>query len=339
MPRLPALACLLVLGAGPTARAGEAVTVELVGTALVGKGRPQVIVRVQQEVAGLSLELSSKDGASVRRKTGRLGRGAVQTFELEHPPGVAQWTGRLVVTPKRGESGEIPLVFETTLLAPPTLTVGPDAVDLDARTVTLAVDREAPTIALKVIGDDGAPLAELQETLAGAKAGAPLTLAWKTSSTARVLRIDVRATDRHGYYQELELYPWRIEIPHEDVLFPTGEAVIAAAEQPKLETALGELRAAVARYGRFARVALFVEGHTDTVGDAGSNRTLSAARAQAIARWFRSRGLTLPISYAGLGEDAPLVPTADAIDEPRNRRAAYIVAVEPPAGPRWRRLP
>jgi hypothetical protein len=59
--------------------------------------------------------------------------------------------------------------------------------------------------------------------------------------------------------------------------------------------------------------------HTDTVATAEYNQELSTRRAQALARWFRSHGLKLPIACAGMGERALKVKTADEVDEPRNR--------------------
>jgi hypothetical protein len=38
----------------------------------------------------------------------------------------------------------------------------------------------------------------------------------------------------------------------------------------------------------------------------------------------------IPIAFEGFGETALLVPTPDETDEPRNRRADYIIADEPP---------
>ncbi len=77
-------------------------------------------------------------------------------------------------------------------------------------------------------------------------------------------------------------------------------------------------------------VKLFIAGHTDTVGSTAENRKLSLERARAIATWFHERGLPLPVAYAGFGEEALKVKTADNTDEPRNRRADYIVGVEEP---------
>jgi hypothetical protein len=39
------------------------------------------------------------------------------------------------------------------------------------------------------------------------------------------------------------------------------------------------------------------------------------------------------IAFEGLGERSLLVKTADEVDEPRNRRVDYILALEPPALP------
>ena len=79
-------------------------------------------------------------------------------------------------------------------------------------------------------------------------------------------------------------------------------------------------------------------GHTDSVGDPASNRKLSFNRAKAIAGYFRARGLSLPIYYVGMGEDAPAVDAPDETDEPRNRRAQYIVSVDAPAAVKWTKL-
>jgi outer membrane protein OmpA-like peptidoglycan-associated protein len=73
---------------------------------------------------------------------------------------------------------------------------------------------------------------------------------------------------------------------------------------------------------------------------------LSQRRAQAIAAWFRKRGLRIPIAFEGFGEHALAVATADDTDEPRNRRVDYILSVEEPQlkasgafRPAWKRIP
>src|SRR5690606_41646206 len=82
----------------------------------------------------------------------------------------------------------------------------------------------------------------------------------------------------------------------------------------------------------------YIVGHTETVADAASNKVLSLRRAEAIARYFRRKGVTIPILYTCFGEERPLVPTPDETDEPRNRRAEYIISVEDPVPARWQKL-
>lgn len=68
-----------------------------------------------------------------------------------------------------------------------------------------------------------------------------------------------------------------------------------------------------------------VAGHTDTVGATNSNRALSIARASAVkaalvGNGFRARN----VHISGLGEGAQLVPTADGVKQPENRRAEIM---------------
>jgi outer membrane protein OmpA-like peptidoglycan-associated protein len=124
-----------------------------------------------------------------------------------------------------------------------------------------------------------------------------------------------------------------VRIPHEEVVFPTGQATVQPSEEAKLDAAYLRIVSAVEKVRKAEPtmvVRLFVAGHTDTVGPSPDNRKLSLDRARAISGWFRTRGLPLPILYAGFGEDALKVKTPDNTDEQANRRADYIVGVEEP---------
>src|SRR5205823_5647645 len=110
-----------------------------------------------------------------------------------------------------------------------------------------------------------------------------------------------------------------------------------ATEEPKLTAALPSLEKAIKRYSEAVKVAgatirLYVSGYTDTVGPASSNRSLSDARAHAIAQWFRKKGVTVPIYARGFGEDILKVETPDETPEQKNRRADYDVGVNGPSG-------
>jgi OmpA-OmpF porin, OOP family len=69
-----------------------------------------------------------------------------------------------------------------------------------------------------------------------------------------------------------------------------------------------------------------VIGHTDRVGAIDYNDTLSLRRAERVRRDFVERAIpTSAINVAGRGEREPIVPTADEVSEPRNRRVEINV--------------
>ena len=71
---------------------------------------------------------------------------------------------------------------------------------------------------------------------------------------------------------------------------------------------------------------VLVIGHTDTVGDVAGNDRLSAQRAERVKGFLVEIGIPADrIRTAGRGEREPLVPTADNVEEPRNRRVEINV--------------
>jgi outer membrane protein OmpA-like peptidoglycan-associated protein len=69
-----------------------------------------------------------------------------------------------------------------------------------------------------------------------------------------------------------------------------------------------------------------VIGHTDTVGNDEFNDKLSLERAQAVREILIGMGMpTANITAAGRGKRELLVPTADNVNEPRNRRVEISV--------------
>jgi outer membrane protein OmpA-like peptidoglycan-associated protein len=71
---------------------------------------------------------------------------------------------------------------------------------------------------------------------------------------------------------------------------------------------------------------VLVIGHTDTVGDLAGNDRLSAQRAERVKGFLVDIGIPADrIHTAGRGEREPLVPTADGVEEPRNRRVEINV--------------
>jgi len=71
---------------------------------------------------------------------------------------------------------------------------------------------------------------------------------------------------------------------------------------------------------------VLVVGHTDTMGDTLDNDRLSAQRAERMKGHLVEIGIPPDrIRIAGRGERELLIPTADSVDEPRNRRVEIIV--------------
>ena len=71
---------------------------------------------------------------------------------------------------------------------------------------------------------------------------------------------------------------------------------------------------------------MVVTGHTDSTGALTANDTLSLSRAKAVAQLLVDKGAVASrLEAVGRGKRELLVPTADEVDEPQNRRVEIIV--------------
>lgn len=101
--------------------------------------------------------------------------------------------------------------------------------------------------------------------------------------------------------------------------FRTGTTTLTDDSQKKIE----EVFRAV-RNRNFPVIA--VVGHTDRVGSAGNNEILAFERAKIVAKGLVAAGADPKlIEISSHGENNPLVPTADSIREPRNRRVEISI--------------
>ncbi len=74
---------------------------------------------------------------------------------------------------------------------------------------------------------------------------------------------------------------------------------------------------------------LRVEGHTDNVGSASFNQSLSLRRADVVARALARHGLPLAqMEIRGLGKDKPIVDNDTPENRSQNRRVAVIVPAQ-----------
>lgn len=96
--------------------------------------------------------------------------------------------------------------------------------------------------------------------------------------------------------------------------FEEGSNVLTADSQAEFAKVRAEIVARVA-------AEVVVIGHTDSVGSAQGNDELSKQRAGAIAALLVEAGIPAEkLETVGRGERELLVPTADEVAEPKNRR-------------------
>jgi len=103
------------------------------------------------------------------------------------------------------------------------------------------------------------------------------------------------------------------------VFFDFDKSNITAQAQATINDAI-----AAAKAGNSTRVIL--TGHTDRAGAEQYNMALSVRRGEAVkAAMIRGSIPAANIVVIGRGESAPLVPTADGVREPQNRRVEIVI--------------
>ncbi len=174
------------------------------------------------------------------------------------------------------------------------------------------------------------------------KANERITLKWDDPSD--VFLVKVHFDGEQGQFGDHILAPMAIEIPHTEVVFDSGQALIKGEQSPKLDEAaavamhkLDSVEKAKAAVGNMLAgsgyvAKLYISGYTDTVGQPGKNQTLSEQRAKAIADYFQKKGVWSEIYFTGMGERGLKVQTGDSVDEEKNRRAVYVISFQPPTG-------
>lgn len=338
MARLLPLALLL-----PSVASATAVDVSLKVNALAGKELPALNVHILEPIAGFKVSLKRSDGNSLEVKGGGK-PGVTRVIALPQPEGRFSWEGELLVNFPNGTTDTMPLKFETELFGKLKLTIDRDKdVDIAGRKLAFTLNHPTAKVQLRVLMDTGRVAFDGEVPFNGEPGGTRLEVSWPEAK-GKPLQVSFRAFDTGGFNDGVDFFPWQIEIPHEEVHFDSGKAVVRDDQRGKLDAAAQAVADAVARYGEFAPVKLFLLGHTDTQGDAAANRALSLERARSIGAYLRKKGLKVPMSVEGFGEQALRVATPDETDEARNRRADYILSIEPPGlsnapfPPRWQRL-
>lgn len=335
-----AAAALVAAIAAPSLALADDVSVEVSSRALFGKSKPALVLVANKAIASAKAELLAKDGTRSTLRSKRIAAGGRAELAIDAPVGRTAYEGELEVVFADGTRGSMPLAFEVVVSKGFTIDPPPrEWFDPVKGTLSFTMTGVADRCEYDVLFDGDKEPRHGVERFGGAAPGTRLTLSWPPHGDDDVvLKVAFVCHDPDGYWAPMNTFPWSLVIPHEEVIFASGKAEIAAAERPKLDEALEKIATAIRRYGKVIDIKLYVAGHTDTVGDAASNRALSVARARSIASYFRSKGVRVPILVAGFGEDQPAVATADETDEPANRRADYVLKVEPPSAGAWSKL-
>jgi len=91
--------------------------------------------------------------------------------------------------------------------------------------------------------------------------------------------------------------------------------------------AIGTIQQAAAAYKSNSGARVTAVGHTDTSGPNNYNMALSMRRATAVKGALVQAGVPASaIDTIGKGEESPMVPTADGVREPQNRRVEILGA-------------
>ena len=103
--------------------------------------------------------------------------------------------------------------------------------------------------------------------------------------------------------------------------FATGSTALRPQAEQTLDSLGHALTSPALEKFRFR-----IEGHTDTVGSAALNQTLSDERAKVVSAYLEQK-YSIPASRldaVGVGSSSLLVQTPDQTPEPRNRRVKII---------------
>ncbi len=301
-----------------------------------GKQLPAIILRPHATLKKVSVELS-REGFKTTLKSAKIRAGATKELRFKQPVGVFEYQARFKVQWGDGESSDFTTTFKITKVGELELNMGAGDVDMESRRMKFRITNPAQKAELVILGAQGVRLDTVEQSFNGAAPGSELVMEWDELD-GDIVRMDLKVTDVANFFVGMQVTPFSIDIPHDDVVFASGKHAITSGEEPKLRATLGHIHKALATHGTLLALRLYIGGYTDTVGPKSSNQSLSERRARSIAAWFRKNGVDIPTFYKGYGEERLAVPTPDDTDEPRNRRAEYKLSSQSPPGGGWKKL-
>jgi len=329
MRRLTLLTLLvLTCATAPAFGQGSLLSYKLKPAVQKGQGYPQILLETQSDFRKIDV-VCDRDGTEVTMSAGATKAGKTLTFDLKQPDGEFRYDceARGFYGTGADEFFDLPMRFSAFLGGALSINIPRDTIDKAGQNLKATSDRVVSKVQVKVYSPDGL-VHDAETEMDDNEPGDELWIDWE--GPADVLRLDITLFDKWGFYVFEQIFPWSLEIPHDDVHFDTGSHAVTESELPKVVKAYKDVDAIVVRYSKFVEVQLFVGGYTDTVGDRSSNQGLSERRARSIAQAFRDRGFKGKIYYQGFGENGLKIATDDGVDEILNRRAVYLLASKKP---------
>lgn len=305
--------------------------------------RPGLVLTPLQSVRKVRLTLRPGGGKAQIFTAGPIQGGRDHEVTWRQKAGTVHYAATLTAEDEAGHESTSQFEFDVVVGKGLLVRVDKSLDDIGSSKVSFDADFPVDKVELVVRGTGGKVLRERTQAFGGAPPGSQVTASWEPVSED-IVTITMKVFDPAGFWTGVELTPFWVDIPHEEVEFENGRWEIRPAEAPKLERTLERIQEELAKHGKDLVLRLFVAGYTDTVGTEADNQLLSERRARSIAGWFRRHGLSIEIRYQGFGENALYVATPDNTPEPRNRRALYVLGNAAPlrseAMPRgdWRLL-
>jgi len=287
--------------------------------------KPMFSITVPRSATTLWVQIEAGDGSWEFERSG-LAAGEQAQFFWDRNTAVTEATATIRVDFTDGYVEAVQVPIEYSYAGRLEVDLSRAVADLDKKTLLVGVNQAIERAEIKAIGAHQAVLD--QRTVSVNDGPGMISIPWMGDPSAVVL-LDVTLHTSNAW-SGFTYSPWFVNIPHEDVVFETGQWTISPGEEPKLTSLMAELDDLIDKYGRVVPVKLYIGGCTDTVGDSASNASLSRNRARAIGEWLKSKGLNIPIFYYGYGESWLAVSTGDGVDNVLNRRAVYMVGANPP---------
>lgn len=126
------------------------------------------------------------------------------------------------------------------------------------------------------------------------------------------------------YRMDIPLQPVRkdAQITLRNIFFATGDFSLRPESAAELDIIVRWLQ-------ENPGVRIRINGHTDNVGQASENMTLSTRRAQSVTEYLQSKGIApARLSFQGFGATRPVAPNSDETGRSRNRRTELEIIAQ-----------